>query len=160
MNLWDSCVILVLENMMINSGILVKIKRLHPDARIPQYSLNGDAAVDLIATEITFLKESNQIVVGTGLSIEIPEGYVGMLHPRSSISNTRYSLCNSTGIIDSNYRGELILKFDIVRQGRDYTIGDKIGQLIILPYPTINFVEVTDLSSTERGSNGFGSTGN
>lgn len=136
----------------------VKLKKLHPDAVIPKYAKDGDAGLDLVTVDIT---ESNNrfIEYDTGLAVEIPKGYVGLLFPRSSISKTRLSLANSIGVIDSSFRGSIKLRF---RHGgfQDYTIGDRVGQLIIMPYPQIEFEEVEELSDTERGSGGFGSSGN
>ena len=137
----------------------IKIKRLTEDAVIPKYAHYGDAAVDLVAVRCWEDKASN-MCYGTGLAIEIPDGYVGLLFPRSSISKTNLRLCNSVGVIDSGYRGEIMLKFD--RRGfvdDTYNVGDRVGQLMILPLPSIQFFEVDDLSSTARNSNGFGSSG-
>ncbi len=139
----------------------VKIKKLHPDAVIPSYAKSGDAGMDLVAVT----KQSNtsfQCTYGTGLSIEIPEGFVGLVFPRSSISRKELILSNSVGVIDSGYRGEILLVFNKL-EGLDsvsYKIGERIGQLIIIPYPYIVFKEVAELSSTERGTGGYGSTGN
>lgn len=141
----------------------VKIKKLHEKAIIPQYAKDGDAGVDLVATSFLKSRGDNYIEFGTGLSIEIPEGYVGLLFPRSSISKTCLVLANSVGVIDSSYRGEIKLRFKQIYEplfdNELYTVGDKVGQLIILPYPQIDFEEVKELSETERGENGFGSTG-
>lgn len=138
----------------------VKIKRLSSNAVIPAYQREGDAGLDLTATSKTY-DENGNIVYGTGLSIEIPFGYVGLLFPRSSISNKRIFLSNSVGVIDSNYRGEIMLKFKVLLHTCDeYQIGDRVGQLIIMPYPAIEFEEVSELSESVRGSNGFGSSGN
>lgn len=137
----------------------IKIKKLTEDAVIPKYAHYGDAAVDLVAVRQWEDKTSN-MCYGTGLAIEIPDGYVGLLFPRSSISKTNLRLCNSVGVIDSGYRGEIMLKFD--RRGfvdDTYNVGDRVGQLMILPLPSIQFFEVDDLSSTARNSNGFGSSG-
>lgn len=137
----------------------IKIKRLTEDAVIPKYAHYGDAAVDLVATR-RWEDEASNMCYGTGLAIEIPDGYVGLLFPRSSISKTNLRLCNSVGVIDSGYRGEIMLKFD--RRGfvdDTYNVGDRVGQLMILPLPSIQFFEVDDLSSTARNSNGFGSSG-
>jgi dUTP pyrophosphatase len=143
----------------------VKIKKLHPDAVIPNYAREGDAGMDL--TAISKAKDDNgNIVYSTGLSIEIPTGYVGLIFPRSSVSKYNISLCNSVGVIDSGYRGEITLKFTHVKNDDmlykrqpDYKEGDRIGQLIIIPYPQIEFEEVEELSETERGVGGYGSTG-
>jgi len=138
----------------------VKIKRLHKDAVIPSYSRQGDAGMDLVATS-KFYDDFDNVCYGTGLAIEIPEGYVGLLFPRSSISKTDLTLRNSVGIIDSGYRGEITFKFNniLMSSCEPYNVKKRIGQLIIMPYPTIEFEEVEELSTTERGAQGFGSTG-
>jgi dUTP pyrophosphatase len=138
----------------------VKIKRLHKDAVIPSYSRQGDAGMDLVATS-KFYDDFDNVCYGTGLAIEIPEGHVGLLFPRSSISKTDLTLRNSVGVIDSNYRGEIVLKFNniLMSSCEPYNVKERIGQLIIMPYPTIEFEEVEELSTTERGAQGFGSTG-
>ena len=138
----------------------VKIKRLHKDAVIPSYAKPGDAGLDLVATNIiSFDKE--QVVYGTGIAVEIPEGYVGLVFPRSSIRKYEQYLSNSVGVIDSGYRGEIQATFNS-RFYADvkYQVGDKIAQLIIMPYPHIDFEEVNELSETERADGGHGSTGN
>ncbi len=136
----------------------VKVKKLHKEAVIPTYAKPGDAGLDLHATEVAVDKNGNW-VCHTSLSFEIPEGYVGLIFPRSSISKTGFSLRNSVGVIDSGYRGEIILKFSGDSNKGRYKGGDRIGQLIIMPYPTIELVESEELSTTERADGGFGSTG-
>ncbi len=138
----------------------VNIKKLHDNAVIPKYAKYGDAGLDLIATEI-ISKEPFQITYGTGLAMEIPDGYVGLVFPRSSIRKYDLSLTNCVGVIDSGYRGELQATFrrHIGVASKDYEVGDKIAQIIIIPYPHIQFNEVKELSDTERGTEGFGSTG-
>jgi dUTP pyrophosphatase len=135
----------------------VKIKRLHPDAVVPSYAKAGDAGMDLTAVEME--REWNIVTYKTGLAIEIPEGHVGLLFPRSSVYKTSMVLSNCVGVIDSGYRGEIMLKFRSTESNKAYEVGDRVGQLIILPYPQVEFEEVDDLSSTERGSGGYGSTG-
>lgn len=137
----------------------VKIKKLHPDAIIPKYSKQGDAGMDLTAISEEWNGETSMVTYDTGLSIEIPEGYVGLLFPRSSISKTVLSLANSVGVIDSGYRGPIVLKFRYPEEGGAYDVGDRVGQILILPYPQIEFEEVGELSESERGEGGFGSTG-
>lgn len=140
----------------------VKIKKLHKDSVIPLYAKSGDAGMDLVATTV-FYDEQDNIVYGTGLAFEIPEGYVGLVFPRSSNSKTNLTLTNSVGVIDSGYRGEVSFKYKEHKAGGKllptYEIGDRVGQIIILPYPQIEFKEVSELSETERGEGGFGSTG-
>ena len=136
------------------------IKKLHPNAVIPTYAKQGDAGMDLVATEI-INEETFQITYGTGLAMEIPEGFVGLVFPRSSIRKTDLSLTNCVGVIDSGYRGELQATFRKERgvASRKYEVGDRVVQLMIIPHPTIEFNEVNELSNTERGEGGFGSTG-
>lgn len=137
----------------------IKIKRLTPDAVIPSYAKDGDAGLDLTATSVLLDKDGN-VVYGTGLAFEIPEGYVGLLFPRSSISKKNLVLTNSVGVLDSGYRGEVTFKFKCLTEtGIVYSKGDRIGQIIIMPYPHIEFTEAEELSETERGAGGYGSTG-
>ena len=138
----------------------VKIKKLSNNAIIPNYSKPGDAGLDITATEI-ISNTTFEVTYGTDISIKIPENHVGLLFPRSSIKKYEIQLSNSVGVIDSGYVGELLFTF-IKTKGLNslkYKVGDRIGQLIILPYPQIEFEEVEDLGETERGENGFGSTG-
>ena len=143
----------------------VKIKKLVSNAVIPQYAHDTDAGLDL--TAVSFGRdEYGNIVYHTGLAIEIPNGYAGFLFPRSSVSKYDLSLCNCVGVIDSAYRGEIILKFNYLNSlkntGYDknfYSVGDRVGQLIIMKYPKIKLVEVGELTDTDRSDGGFGSTG-
>lgn len=143
--------------------ITVKFKKSKPDAKIPTRADEGSAGWDLYATN-KYVGNALYLEYGTGIHVEIPKGYVGLLFPRSSISLTGLSLANSVGVIDSSYRGEIILKFKIIpnlhtRDLKEYHHGDKIGQLIVIPYPELEWVEVEELSNTERGDKGFGSSG-
>ena len=135
----------------------IKMKKLHPDAVIPSYAKAGDAGLDLTAVEIA--ADSTVLTYKTGLAVEIPDGYVGLLFPRSSIYKTAQTLTNCVGVIDSGYRGEIMMKFSFSPYGLEYEVGDRIGQLLIMPYPKVEFEEVTELSQTTRGSGGYGSTG-
>ena len=137
----------------------VKIKKLHPDAVIPKYSKAGDAGLDLTAISEEWNEDNSIVTYDTGLAIEIPKGHVGLLFPRSSIYKTSLDLVNAVGIIDSGYRGSIMFKFRYVEEGMVYDVGDRVGQLIILPYPEIEFEEVEELSDSERGEGGYGSTG-
>jgi dUTP pyrophosphatase len=138
----------------------LKIKKLDSSAIIPSYAKEGDACFDLTATSINLTDK--YIEYGTGLAMEIPEGYVGLIFPRSSVTNTDLMLKNGTGIIDQGYRGEIKFRFNRVStelSSEIYSVGDRIGQMMILPYPTIQFEEVDELSETNRGEGGYGSTG-
>lgn len=135
----------------------VKIKKLHEDAVIPRYAKDGDAGMDLTAVDVE--SDGGVITYKTGLAVEIPRWHVGLLFPRSSVYKTGQSLTNCVGVIDSGYRGEIMLKFTLSPYQREYEIGDRVGQLIIMPYPKVEFEEVEELTSTDRGKGGYGSTG-
>ena len=168
----------------------VKVKKLSENAVVPMYGKPGDAGQDLVCVSRHFDAEGN-VVYGTGLAFEIPEGYVGLIFPRSSNANKDLMLTNSVGVVDSGYRGEVMFKFKPVPFFADkdcgesgdtptfdftvtpgskfadskefginlYEVGDRVGQIIIMPYPQVTFQEVSELSSTDRGVGGFGSTG-
>lgn len=143
----------------------VKIKKLSKDAVVPSYAKHGDAGMDLTAISKSYDEHGN-VVYGTGLAFEIPHGHVGLLFPRSSNTKKDLILGNSVGVIDSGYRGEVVFKFkellplerDVEFGAREYLVGDRIGQIVIMPYPKINFVECDELSGSDRGTGGFGST--
>jgi dUTP pyrophosphatase len=138
----------------------VRIKRLKPNAVIPTYAKEGDAGMDLVATGI--IKDTpEQITYGTGLAMEIRDGFVGLVFPRSSIRKYELVLSNSVGVIDSGYRGEIQATFK-KENGLDslaYKVGDRIAQIMIIPYPPVEFEQWDELSDSERGDGGFGSTG-
>lgn len=141
----------------------VKFKKLHDDAKIPSYAHDTDAGLDLTAVSFTQeFDKSNKLVLvyHTGLAVEIPEGYVGLIFMRSSVSNKSVSLTNAVAVIDSGYRGELLLKYKITTDSLPtiYQPGEKIGQLIIIPYPKIEPIEAEELSDSDRNEGGFGST--
>lgn len=143
----------------------VKVKRLNEQAVIPHYAHIGDAGLDLTATSKDY-DDNGCIVYGTGLAFEIPEGYVGLVFPRSSIASKQVTLTNCVGVIDSNYRGEVMAKFKPTGYFKNaqsepliYKVGERIAQLIIMPYPSIELVEASELSDTDRGEGGYGSTG-
>ena len=145
---------------MTGGGVLVKVKKLDSNAVVPSYSKVGDAGMDLTITK-EIENTSFSVSYGFGIAMEIPQGYVGLVFPRSSVRNQDLILSNCVGVIDSGYRGELQSTFKKT-QGLDsikYKVGERGAQIIILPYPTIYMTEVPELSDTERGSGGFGSTG-
>jgi dUTP pyrophosphatase len=138
----------------------VKIKKVHADAVIPKYAKESDAGLDLVATSI-ISNTTFQITYGLGIALEIPDGFVGLVFPRSSIRNTELTLSNSVGVIDSGYRGELQATFN-KSNGLDsvsYKVGDRVCQIMIIPHPIIELIEVDELSESARGAGGFGSTG-
>lgn len=178
----------------------VKIKKLSDKAVIPAYAHVTDAGMDIVATRKWTDKYGN-ICYGTDLAFELPEGYVMLIFPRSSVSKYDLTLANSVGVLDCGYHGELIFKFKPALavseignpesdpedetwdlddeeigisipgitpyinpnayyiENKVYEVGDRIGQIIILPYPSIEFEEVEEFSESERGTGGFGSTG-
>lgn len=177
-----------LNNM--ENVIRLKLKKLYEDVPTPKYATNGSAGLDLTAMSRFYDKNGN-VCYGTGIAIEIPEGYVGLLFPRSSITKKDIFVKNSVGVIDSDYRGEIILKcapslgfadYDDVYDARyginmdqdhfdgvtylsdnsnnHYNIGDKCCQLVIVPIPKVVIHLVDELSETERGTGGYGHTGN
>ena len=138
----------------------VRIKKLNENAVTPTYAKDGDAGMDLVATRI-ISNTTFDVSYGTDLAMEIPNGFVGLVFPRSSIRKYELTLSNSVGIIDSGYRGEIQATFKKTN-GLDslaYKVGDRIAQIMIIPHPPIEFNEVAELSDTERGEGGFGSTG-
>ena len=137
----------------------VKIKRLSENAVIPTYGKPGDAGMDLTCISEEWSDDNSMVTYDTGIAMEIPRGYVGLIFPRSSISKTSLMLSNSVGVIDSGYRGSIMLKYRYLEEGMVYDIGDRVGQIIIVPYPQVTFEEVEELSFTERGEGAFGSTG-
>lgn len=136
--------------------IKVKIKKLDERAVLPRYFHDGDAGQDVVCVS---RRESDKFVeYGTGLAFEIPKGYALFAFPRSSVSKYDLNMANSVGVIDSNYRGELFVRFR--KNGEDiYEVGDKIAQIIVLPYPEVEFEEVSELEKSVRGEGAFGSTG-
>lgn len=190
----------------------VKIKKLVPEAVIPAYAKDGDMGMDVTATSVEYDKKLDCFVYHTGLAFEVPRGYGMLIFPRSSNRKTNSYMANHVGILDSGYRGELLLCFKykesvpfilssfrsdkfleriannvdikdakalaaaLIKTSNDivdndveldrfmmnfapYKVGDRIGQIVIIPYPTIEFEETDILSESERGTGGHGSTG-
>jgi dUTP pyrophosphatase len=168
--------------------VQVKVKKLHPDAVIPQYAHDGDSGFDLVAVEDVIVEPGQTVKVRTGLAFEIPPGYEMQIRPRSGISSkTKLRVSNTPGTIDASYRGEVMVLVDNVSLKSEFTTtrkyridgtldepnetnlyydktyiirkGDRIAQAVIVPVIHADLIEVDDLSDTERGSNGFGSSG-
>jgi dUTP pyrophosphatase len=139
----------------------IQFKKLVPEAQEPKFGKPGDAGADLVATSVDFSRK-NQVVYGTGLAVEIPEGMVGLVFPRSSVRNYDLAMSNSVGVIDSGYRGEIMVTFNILNLHtveNSYQVDDRIAQLVIVPVPLITYAETKELSETNRGTAGHGSTG-
>lgn len=140
--------------------MLIKIKKINESSVIPKYAKESDAGLDLTATSriVVDEKEFGYIQYGIGLAIAIPDGFVGLIFPRSSISNTGLLLSNAVGVVDSGYRGEVMVRFKAIPDTKVYEVGERVAQLIVMPYPKVEFELVEELSETDRGSGGFGST--
>lgn len=144
------------------SNITLKIKRLDPKMPLPSYAYQGDAGLDLRSAETLDLKPHERKLVATGLAIAIPEGYAGFVQPRSGLAiREGLSLVNTPGLIDAHYRGEL--KIILINLDPSTTIhierGDRIAQLVIQEVPLVHLEEVENLDETDRGTGGFGSSG-
>ena len=132
----------------------IKVKKLSKEARLPKRANFGDAGADLYA--VSKEVKGNKVIYGTGLAFDIPLGYVGIVSPRSSVYKRDLVMSNSIGVIDSGYRGEV--KAIFTRKGKDYNLGERIAQLMVIPVELIDFEE-GELSESERGEKGFGSSG-
>ena len=135
----------------------IKFKKLDPKAQAPKQGTPGSAGFDLTAVS----KERADYYhtrFGTGIAVEIPAGHVGLLFPRSSCYKHGMLLSNCVGVIDSDYRGEISAVFLGTDDEQCY-IGDRICQLVIMPIPAVEFVESDELTETQRGTGGYGSTG-
>lgn len=141
---------------------VLKFKRLVENAVVPKKATSGSNGFDLTATSKEWVDEFQAYVYGTGIAVEIPKGYVGLLFPRSSVRKYALTMANCVGVIDSDYRGEVMATFrpTNVFQGKTYNIGDKLCQLIIVPAPEFELKEVDELSDTERGTKGHGEADN
>lgn len=138
----------------------VRMKKLHPDAVIPSYAKPGDAGMDLIAVSVS--ESDTQITCDTQLAVEIPDGFVGLIFSRSSIRKYKLSLSNSVGVIDSGYRGSIQVTFNKLpgyTPDQSYKVGDRVCQIVVLPFPPVEPEETDELSDSDRGTGGFGSTG-
>lgn len=142
----------------------LKIKKLSPNAVLPSKAHSDDGGMDLTAITKIYDTENNVVVMGTGLVISIPPGHVGLLFPRSSIYKTPFILANSVGVLDAGFLGEVKFMFRPIisprdRHTKEYEVGQRIGQLVIVELPKFEIEEVTDLDETDRGTGGFGSSG-
>ncbi|WP_241248890.1 dUTP diphosphatase [Rhodococcus sp. X156] len=140
----------------------VALRRLHPDAVVPRRAHADDAGVDLCTLDEVRLEPGERVLVGTGLALALPPGYVGLVHPRSGLAaRLGLGVLNAPGTIDAGYRGEI--KVCLVNHDRSATIelqrGDRVAQLLVQRVAQVSFVEVDELADTERGAGGHGSTG-
>lgn len=140
--------------------MVIKIKKVTESALLPIKAHATDAGYDLYADSKS-VDEYGNAVYGTGIAVEIPKGYVGLVFPRSSIYKYDLALSNAVGVIDSGYRGEIMAKFRRTQCCQnEYRLGERIAQLIIIPYPEVEFELTAELSDSDRGAGGYGSSGN
>lgn len=142
--------------------IAVNIVKTHPDAIVPFYGTLGAACFDLYSTEsATVLPQCGSKFIGTGLTFEIPSGYVMLVYSRSGHGfKNDIRLCNSVGVIDSDYRGQVMVKLhNDGNESYEVAKGERIAQGMIVPYNKVSFTVTESLTDTERGVGGFGSTG-
>jgi dUTP pyrophosphatase len=141
--------------------IEVPIRRLRPDAIVPERAYTGDAGVDLAACERVALAPGERVAVGTGLAVAIPEGFAGFVQPRSGLAARHgITIVNAPGLIDSGYRGEVRVVLLNTDRRAPFVVqpGMRIAQLVVLAVPDVELVEVDELPETERGVRGFGSS--
>ena len=142
--------------------ISVPVKRLDETLEMPAYAYVGDAGLDLRSAENALLKPFQRKLVSCGIALAIPEGYAGLVLPRSGLAAKHgISIVNAPGLIDSNYRGEIKAILVNLDPNHDFEIshGDRIAQLVIVQYPAVVLEEREQLDDTVRGSGGFGSSG-
>lgn len=137
--------------------MVVKFKRLYRQAVAPRRGSALAAGFDLTAIDYRRDPETGVWEYGTGIAVELPPGCCALLMPRSSIYRTGAVLSNGVGLLDEDYRGEI--KFKFYAEARPYDVGQRIGQLVVLQLPQVAFEEAAELSETERGTGGYGSTG-
>ena len=143
--------------------ITIRFKKLYPDAVVPKYGTDYAAGADLYAytNDDIVIAPGETKMIHTGIALEIPSGYVGLTHARSGLAlREGLAPANKVGVLDSDYRGEIMVAlFNHSSEKRTVTNGERVAQLIIVPYMTADYVETDELSETERGNGGFGSTG-
>ena len=137
----------------------IRFKKLHPAAVMPKRATDGAAGFDLTAVTCKY-GDNGKVFYDTGIAVEIPAGYVGLVFQRSSVYKTGLSLCNAVGVIDADYRGSIQFVFRIgYGPSQPYKVGERIGQIVFVPVPAVELVESDELSETARGAGGYGSTG-
>lgn len=147
---------------MIDERINIPVKRLDDSVGLPTYAYEGDAGLDLRASESVVLRPFERRLIGTGIAVAIPDGYAGFVQPRSGMALRQgLSMANTPGLVDSHYRGELKVCAINLDPNTEIHIsrGDRIAQLVIQRVPTVDLVEVKELDETDRGIGGFGSSG-
>lgn len=139
----------------------IKVKKIHPNARLPEYAHQGDAGMDLFSVEDVILPPRHRRAVATGLQVEVPEGYEMQIRPKSGLAITRgITVLNTPGTVDAGYRGEIkIIMINLSNEDYHVEKGDKIAQAVINKFETVKIEESKTLSESDRGEKGFGSTG-
>lgn len=141
----------------------IKVKKLKPNATVPTMGSKFAAGADLYSAEDAdvVIGPSETKFIGTGLAMEIPEGYVGLVYARSGLACKRgLAPANKVGVVDSDYRGEIkVALHNHGKEAQTVEKGERIAQMVIAPYLSVNYEEADELSETERGEGGFGSTG-
>ena len=141
----------------------IKVKKLKSDATVPTMGSKFAAGADLYSAEDAdvVIEPSETKFIGTGLAMEIPEGYVGLVYARSGLACKRgLAPANKVGVVDSDYRGEIkVALHNHGKEAQTVEKGERIAQMVIAPYLSVNYEEADELSETERGEGGFGSTG-
>ncbi len=140
-------------------SLVLKIKKLRPDAVMPTYAHSGDAGLDMYTCEAVTVAPGERVTVSTGIAMEIPEGYVGLVWDKSGIS-IKGGLKTMGGVVDSPYRGEIMIGIiNLSSEPYVFEKGHKVAQMVIQKKENVVVEEVTELSDTSRGQGGFGSTG-
>ena len=144
--------------------MLVKVKKLSENAKLPTYGSEFSAGADLYAaTDVSInIPAGETLFIGTGIAVEIPEGYVGLVYARSGLAcKSGLAPANKVGVIDSDYRGEIkVALYNHSKEARTIAAGERIAQLVVTPFLKCDYEEAEELSDTSRGEGGFGSTGN
>lgn len=156
--LWPNQNTHTMSNLRRLFALSVKVKKIYPDAHLPTKAHEHDAGFDLYAHRVE--RAPFQVKYHTGIAVQIPEGYVGLLFPRSSVTKTRQQMANSVGVVDAGYTGEITVVFNQPSPlSFPYDEGDRVAQLVIMPIPKVELKEVAELDPSKRGAGGFGSTG-
>jgi dUTP pyrophosphatase len=141
--------------------VRVPLQQLDPGLSLPAQAHPGDAGVDLVAAESVTIGPGERVTVPTGVAVAIPEGFAGLVTPRSGLAHRHgLGVVNAPGVVDSGYRGEI--RVILINHGSECVSiarGDRIAQLLVVPVAAVTFELVTDLTPSERGAGGFGSTG-
>lgn len=145
-----------------SEDITLPIKALRNDIELPSYAYAGDAGLDLRSAECYTIEPSQRVLISTGFAIALPSGYAGLVVPRSGLAVKHgITVTNAPGLIDSGYRGEI--KVSLLNTSTDSTFviekGDRIAQLVVVAVPQVNLVVCNELTETQRGEDGFGSSG-